>query len=376
MENDQTPIPSAPSDTPATPAPGAAPNTAPQLDAAAAGPADTRTDTADASFFEQNAGPAPQDAADPRPEAAAAAPDNASRDARFGFWAELCVSLFGGDGQRWWHSRTGRRARSLAAPAIALTCLVAAFAAFPPSRDAMLGLFDGFGEAVSTRPELRINTIAIRGAERISEDAVVEALALTGADRGALTVDVFAARERLMALPWVENVSVSLRPPQMLDIEIQEKRPTALWRIDGRLLVLDAHGQTLDTPDSRRDWPYLALIVGPGADAAMDEGLAIDRAARLAGLPVVGLSRIGKRRWDLDLVGGLRIKLPADAPLEALEQAITWVRDHDLMNRAIEHVDLRLPFAPTIRRARRAIELVSGAQTTAQALGAQRSSAL
>ena len=296
----------------------------------------------------------------PRPEAA---PSTRSR----GVFADLIDEVFGeafaSAVARWWASRLGRKTRSIAAPVIACIAVFAGLAAYPPSYEVGLRAVGSFYHAAVSRPELRIQNVAIIGNSRVADETIARALELGDDDRAALTLDAQAARERIEALGWVEKARVSLRPPQTLEVEVWERAPTMLWRVDGGLKLLDAHNVVVAEPSSRREWPDLPMIVGPGANRALDEALALDRAARLAGMKIVGLTRIGQRRWDMELVGGLRIMLPEDAPFAALERAIALDDRYALFGRDIDWVDLRLPFAPTVRvvAARERLRPVSGA---------------
>lgn len=256
-------------------------------------------------------------------------------------------------GRRWWESRFGRRARAVGAPVIIGVCLLAGLAAFPPTRDAVVEAGRSMYAAAVSRPEFRIEQVAIIGADRVSHAEIVGALDLKEDQRAAFAIDAEAARTRIEALGWVDKASVSLRPPQTLQIEVHERQPALLWRINGELQLLDAAGAKIASPDARAAWPGLPLIVGRGADVERAEAIALDRAARLAGLPILGLTRIGDRRWDLELVDGPRILLPEDKPFEALTRVVGWIESHDLMNRAISRIDLRVPHAPTVRYAPR-----------------------
>jgi cell division protein FtsQ len=64
---------------------------------------------------------------------------------------------------------------------------------------------------------------------------------------------------------------------------------------------------------------------------------------------VRGLVRVGERRWDLMLTKGLRIMLPSERPVEAVEQAVALHRETRALDRDLVALDLRLPERPTLR---------------------------
>ena len=251
------------------------------------------------------------------------------------------------------HSPVGRQARAVGFPAMLAVSIFAGLAAFPPSREAGEAALRSFYAGVMSRPELQVRAVSLIGAQRVTSEDVVAALALDEEGRSALTLDVHSARERITALGWVADADVSLRPPQLLEVTLRERVPAALWRIDGGLKLLDASGVEIAPVASRRDWPGAPLVVGAGAAAALDEALALYQSARLASLPILGLTRVGNRRWDIELVDGPRILLPETEPFEAIETISRWIVEHDLLSRDVTRVDLRLPNAPTLRRAPR-----------------------
>lgn len=257
----------------------------------------------------------------------------------------------------------------LAAPLFALAIAVASVAALPPARQAASDLWDGLRAGVAEQPEHRILRVAIRGALRVDDDALIAAALPDGAGVSALAFDLDAARDRIEALGWVRRAAVSIRPPQTLVIAIDEQVPAARWRFAGDLVLIDAEGRRitrLDEPgdlatatvgpdaaeaalsDARR-WSALPLVLGPGAGAALGEAIALDRRLGAAGLRAVGWSRVAGRRWNLHLFAGPLILLPEEDPHAALDMAIDWIRNAGLLEHDFERVDLRLPDAPTAR---------------------------
>src|SRR4029079_14294257 len=53
-------------------------------------------------------------------------------------------------------------------------------------------------------------------------------------------------RKRLMASPWVEEVTLRRMLPSRVDITIRERRPMGIGRLAGALYLVDAHGVVID----------------------------------------------------------------------------------------------------------------------------------
>lgn len=223
-------------------------------------------------------------------------------------------------------------------------------AAFPPTRDAAVSVYEGLRQAVLARPEFRIRRIEVTGAGHTTDKEIVDALDLNEERRAALGFNAREARRRIEELGWVARASVTLRPPYTLQIDIDERRPGFLWRIGGELQLLDRDGRRIVDLRDRKSAPALPLIVGDGADAAAREARDLYKLAVEAKLPIIGLTRIGGRRWDLEMLSGPRLMLPEEKPVEALERAIRWVGEAGLLDRGFAIVDLRIPHAPTARR--------------------------
>ena len=94
-------------------------------------------------------------------------------------------------------------------------------------------------------PMLQVSRISVRGNERLS---VGEVLALVDGLRGRniLTVALDEWRARLMASPWVEDAALRRMLPGRIEIQIHERRPMGIGRINGALYLVDANGIVID----------------------------------------------------------------------------------------------------------------------------------
>ncbi|WP_374764350.1 cell division protein FtsQ/DivIB [Yunchengibacter salinarum] len=199
---------------------------------------------------------------------------------------------------------------------------------------------------VTARTGMVLQTLEITGLDRTSRRSV---LARLHVDRGMPLggIDLQAMKQRLEGLPWVARARVTRSLPGRLIVAITEREPRALWQRDGTLHVVDRDGTPITDRGISR-FAHLRLVVGPGANRALDQ---LDR--MLAHMPelaprVARAVRVGDRRWDLLFDNGIRLRLPADdAPAYDAARALARFRDleaqYRLLSREVQVIDLRLP---------------------------------
>jgi cell division protein FtsQ len=156
------------------------------------------------------------------------------------------------------------------------------------------------------------------------------------------SVDLEAARARLLALPWVATASIERRLPETLYVRITETAPLALWQQQQRLHLLGRDGRVIaDAPIER--FANLLVVVGP--DAPQTAGALLDMLQSQPELRrrVTAAIRIGGRRWNLRIDNGIDVKLPADNSADAWAELARLERDFGILGRDLTVIDLRLP---------------------------------
>ncbi|MBT8419132.1 MAG: cell division protein FtsQ/DivIB, partial [Silicimonas sp.] len=154
----------------------------------------------------------------------------------------------------------------------------------------------------------------------------------------------------------VAAASVRIRQGGVLEVDVVERVPVAIWRTAETLALLDPGGHRVAPLEARDLRPDLPLIAGKGADRELAEALAILAVAEPIAGRMRGLVRVGERRWDVVLDRGQRILLPETKPVTALEKVIALDQAQDLLARDIANVDFRNPKRPVLRLTPSAIE--------------------
>jgi cell division protein FtsQ len=186
-----------------------------------------------------------------------------------------------------------------------------------------------------------VHRISLSGEERTAADAAYEALAIQPGDpMFALKPD--AARARLLELPWVGDAEVRRIFPDEISVRLIEKRPFALWSSAGSLWVVERSGAIISSAD-RTAFPRLTLLLGEGAPDAAPPIVDAVRKQRAIDARLEALERVGDRRWDVHLAGGVVVRLPEQGWEGQLADLETLIVEKGVLERDIDVIDLRYP---------------------------------
>jgi cell division protein FtsQ len=188
---------------------------------------------------------------------------------------------------------------------------------------------------------LRVNDIVIQGRANTPEPLLRAALGISKGDP-ILGFSLEAARQTVEKLSWVDQATIERRLPDTVVVQLVERRPFAIWQNQGRFVLIDRDGQTVTNEDVAQ-FRQLPLVVGPGAPGAATPLIdALTNHPELLARLVAAV-RVGERRWNLQLRGGMSVMLPEGHEAAALDRLMTLQQDHAVLDRPLEVVDLRLP---------------------------------
>ncbi|MBB5516064.1 cell division protein FtsQ [Rubricella aquisinus] len=241
---------------------------------------------------------------------------------------------------RLWMRRGVRRAVTVWLPATVAVCAVAGVALYPSHRALIAQTYTELRQDVITHPRFMVDDVTVAGTAADVEALIREKIAPV-LPASALTLDLAALRLRIEEVPAVRNAALSINETNTLTIDIQQRRPAAVWRHAGGLDLIDRHGVVLGPLDARAARPDLPLVIGQGAAPKVSEAQIILDAIRPILGDVRGIVRMGERRWDIVLAGNRRILLPESRPEQAALRLMALNRSTDLLQRDIALVDLR-----------------------------------
>ena len=215
-------------------------------------------------------------------------------------------------------------------------------------------------DAMAATAGLAIADVRIEGALETTTEEIAEAAGI-GRVRSLAVLDAEQARAAIVALPWVRTARVVKEYPGTLVVTVAERDAAAQWRVGASTLLLDDEGMPIVPSDGRA----LPLLVGEGADAAMDDGLALLKRAGGIASEFKALVRVGNRRWDAVTHRNIAVQLPSVEPVAALGKLTALHADQAVLDKELVSIDLRVPGRVALRLTAEAAELRAARVETA-----------
>jgi len=250
--------------------------------------------------------------------------------------------------ERLWLTPFFRLFMRLGLPVMLVAGVTTIYFANPDHRAAIVAKVDDLRTQVENRPEFMVSLMSVDGASGPVSDAIRKMLPVK-LPASSFAIDLEAMRASIEQIDAVESARLKVQAGGVLAVNVVERKPAVLWRTATSLEMLDATGHRVATLLDRSARPDLPVVAGEGAEKAIPEGLAILKAAGPILPRVRGLVRVSDRRWDLVLDRDQRIMLPANDPVQAIEQAMALDGAEELLARDISAVDLRNSERPTVR---------------------------
>ena len=241
-----------------------------------------------------------------------------------------------------------RKLLRVGVPLLIVGGLVAGWTARDANRQMIADAYADMKSQIQQRDEFMVKLMAVDGADdRLSAD--IRTVLPLEFPVSSFDLNLEEMRQTVEALPAVADVSLRVRPGGMLQVNVDQRQPVAVFRVPDGLRLIDQDGVLIQSISARADRADLPLITGDGARDALDEGLELYRVAGPLAPRMRGLVRMGERRWDVILDNGQRILLPATDAVTAFDRVVAINEAQDLLERDVAVVDMRHPDRPTIR---------------------------
>ena len=179
------------------------------------------------------------------------------------------------------------------------------------------GLFAGY-QYVTQPGRLPLRVIEVSGEFQQLEPDAIQRTVVGAIDGGFFTCDMSKLRTAVLAMPWVEDVSIRRSWPDRLDMRVTEQVPLARWGRDALISV----AADVFQPASLAAFSGLVKLSGPtGSEqrvVAFFQGAVAP--ARARGLQISEVELDERRHWWLRFADGLTVSLGRDEVQERLAQ--------------------------------------------------------
>lgn len=266
--------------------------------------------------------------------------------------------------QRWWLTPVVRATLRVGVPAFVLAFSAGFYLSNPKTIEAISLTALEIQRSIEERPEFMVHAMRIEGA---SDELSHDVTDVMGVDFPVSSFDLELQTlvELVAKLDAVAEVNMIVRPGGILEVVLEEREAAIVWQSPDAMEALDANGHRVGPLASREARADLPLIVGEGADAAAAEALELLRTAGPMAANIAGLQRISARRWDVVIIGGPRIMLPAEGAVGAFNRVLAAQGARQMLSRDLTYVDMRNPHRPTLRLTQDALDGVAALRTLA-----------
>lgn len=202
-------------------------------------------------------------------------------------------------------------------------------------------------QASTTAAGFAIEDVRVSGNEQTSEIDILQQLGLDGTT-SLVALDIAEARRSIGELPWVESVTVRKVYPGTIEVNLTERKAFGIWQHGSDLSLIERSGSVI-APLRDNKFAELPLFVGRDAETAA--AAFYDEYSRWPEFRsrVKAFVRVAGRRWDLVLKNGIVVKLPEKDVARAMKVLAEMEEGHQLLERDIAAVDLRLEDRTTIQ---------------------------
>ncbi len=162
---------------------------------------------------------------------------------------------------------------------------------------------------------IQVRKVQIKGNLKYLTQKDVEDYFMAGPEsRNLYTMDPVRVREYMESMPWINRVTIQKKLPDILAVRVTEHEPLAYFN-DG-VLVSDWSVIYPGKTDLGGSFPYLS---GPDnlARAVYETYCDLDNHLRSYGFRIARLNLDDNFIWDLELEGGLKLRLGRDETVDS-----------------------------------------------------------
>lgn len=186
-----------------------------------------------------------------------------------------------------------------------------------------------------------VRQVTINGRNHLAIDKLKTALNIEYGDN-ILLESAHDIQSRINEIDWVKSASVRIVLPERVIINLEERIPIALYKNNDNLFLVDGEGVLIQT-DNFSDFIDLPIISGDNAHLYIADLLDILQSQPEMFSKVSSINMVRRNRWNINFFNGMEVLLPEKQTLQAWQQLADLQEKQKIMNRAVSHIDMRIP---------------------------------
>jgi len=201
----------------------------------------------------------------------------------------------------------------------------------------------------------KFSTINILGNKRVSNEDIIAIIKKFEREKGSLTHDKYSDTDLILLmqnlidelkskLNWIDKVRIKRQMPDILNIEIEEYQPFAIWINDNKKFIIDKEGNSvpfLEEYESNEEFKNMIILSGRGANQNAKSLFNILVINSEIMQDIYSANWVGNRRWDIRFFDGLLVKLPEIEISNAWKELIK-IYANSKNDKSIKSIDLRV----------------------------------
>jgi cell division protein FtsQ len=185
-----------------------------------------------------------------------------------------------------------------------------------------------------------IKILGVSGNVNLSKDEI-STIAIAPVNYPIFKIDIKQLHKKLATNPWIKDVIIQRRLPDTIHIILREREPIAIWQVNQELFLIDERGHKITADYNGRKFSGLLHVVGGDANIHASSLLDYLKKAPELRAKLISAVRYGQRRWDLNFIQDITVKMPEHDFAIALEYLIKLNTDHKLFDQNYKTLDLR-----------------------------------
>lgn len=162
--------------------------------------------------------------------------------------------------------------------------------------------------------------------------------------RSITTLDIQQIQKNFKMLPWVKDVIIHMQLPNILHIDLTEKKPIALWQKNEQYYPLDEQGSPINAV-CLECGEYMLLVVGNNAPKQTPYLIEVLEKHKNIYNRTFSAKWVDNRRWNLyiDDESNQKIILLPDSDLEeSISRLDNLQTEKQVLDKQIKQLDLRI----------------------------------